>query len=360
MTLAIGDRTIVSFDQLSEHARLAISLVDGGAHWLHWAIHEPATQYVFPDESVLAGAVQQGLHGERLALLRNLQVLVSPIKLMTLGIADLRVLVRAEEGETGPKFEAHCASILEAHGIRTQKQLQQARSFLGEIVDPADPLFQVLTLSDQLALQDLLWTPQDGDPANLAVQKEAAAFALHEARTPPEFVDYYQVYLALAAKYGAKADTPAKRLAHAERALHALLPALLHAIDCPEVLGLVSPGEVAEAVQVWAGYGRPLGFQRISAGVREIVRHTKYRNETGEEAREYVAYYMIAVRALLAASPPRWGIMAQDGATCRFPVHAGDHEGEVLLSPSGVISLAWFRRKPKPKHEANPRTAAAA
>jgi hypothetical protein len=190
------------------------------------------------------------------------------------------------------------------------------------------------------------------------VVTEAVAFALREARTPPEFVDYYQVYLSLAAKYGAKADTAAKRLHHAEHALQALLPPLLQAIDCPEVLGLVSPGEVAQAVQIWFGYGRPLGFQRISAGVREIVRNTTYRHETGEEARWLVSYYMIAVRALLAAAPPRWGIMEQDGATCRFPVNAGDHVAEVLLAPSGTISLAWFQSKSKP--EAQPRNAAAA
>lgn len=358
MTLVVGERSIQSQDDISELARLALSLVDGGLQWLHWAIHEAGSQYVFADETVMAGAVQQGLHGERLTLLSNLGVLVSPIKLMSLGVGDLGVLVRAQRGESGSSLEAHWQNILKAHGIRTQADLQKGMDALKALVPVVHPLFQVLTLDDQLALEGLLWTPQEGTPPDPEVQKEARLFAVLEARTPQEFVDYYQVYLALAAKLGARADAPHKRHAVAKRALAALLPPLMNALDCPEVLGLVAPNEVAEALQIWLGYGRPLGFQRISAGVREIVRHTKYRGETGEEARAFVLHYEIAARALIAQSRPKWGIMGQDGATCRFPLEAGGYEGEVVLAPSGVISLAWFR--PKTKQQATPPAAAAA
>lgn len=365
MSLILAGRLIQSPEDISEVARLALHLVDGGTHWVRWAIAEPGPRYEFADESLMAGAVQQGLHGDRLTLLRRLQLVISPLKLMTLGLSDLRILVRAEDGETGPKFDAQLENVLDAHGIRTQVELQKAEAFLEELgvgggpgVQP-DPLFQVLTLSDKLAFYDLLCAPDEPDTSDLTLQKEAAAWAVVEARTPQEFIDYLQVYLALAAKFGTKADTPAKRHAHAERALHALLPPLLGAIDCPEVPGLVAPEEVAEALKTWASWGRPLGFSRISAGVREVVLHTKYRAETGAEAREYVALYVAAAQSMLAAAPLRWGIMAQDGATCRYPVHSGDHEGEVVLSATGVISLAWFRRKPKPKPPAAQPSAAA-
>jgi hypothetical protein len=349
MSLKLAGRLIQSVEQISEHTRLALRLVDGGSHWLHWAITEPGPWYEFADESELAGAVQQGLHGDPLTLLPKLKVLVSPIKLMTLGSGDLKVLLRAEEGESGPKFDAHWKGILENHGIRTQADLEKSAAFLDELGVRQDPLFQVLTLGDLIGLEQLLWTPEDGAPPDAALQKEAAAFGLEQGRSPREFVDYYQVYLTLAAKHP-KADTPAKRRSHAERALHALLPPLLACIDCPEVATPAGPADVAEAIRTWAGWGKPLGFTRISAGVREIVRHTRYRGEAGAEAREYVSLYVAAAQSMLAAAPPKWGIMGQDGATCRFPVHSGEHEGEVLLAPNGDISLAWFRRTSKHKH----------
>lgn len=362
MTLAIGDRAISSPEHLSEHLRLALHLVDGGHHWLHWAIHEANETYAFPDESVMAGAVQTGLHGDSLALLPTLKVLVSPIKLMTFGLEDLRLLWDVERGRPVNSDVADPArDILRMHGVRSQEDLQDTLRVLDALLgQPLPPALQVLTLADQIALEGLGWTPPEGAPLGDEIRTEAATFAAEEARTAQEFVDYFQVYLALAARFGAKADTASKRLHHARHARDQLLPALLHAIDCPEVLGLVAPGEVAEAVQIWQGSGRALGFQRISAGLREIVKHTAYRSESGEQARAAVIYYMIGARTLLTLSPPRRGVMGQDGATCRFPIQSREAEGEVELSPSGVISLAWFRPRPRAKHQPQPRTAAAA
>jgi hypothetical protein len=285
--------------------------------------------------------------------------MVSPIKLMTLSLADLRILHEVEHGEADAEAKSRSGDILEMHGILTQTQLQKGPALLEHLGVGDDPLFQVLTLADQLALQHLLWSPRDGTPPDPALMAEAAAFGLEQARTPQEFVDYYLVYLELAAKFGDKANTAHKRHAHAERAVHNLLGPLLSALDCPEWLGPVTKDEVAEAVQIWAGSGRALGFQRISTGVREIVRHTRYRDEIGAVAREYVVVYLVMARSLIAAAPPRRRVLGQDGVTSHFPVQAGDLEGEVLLSPQGVISLAKFRRKPNSKDQAGPRSAAA-
>jgi hypothetical protein len=357
MTLIVSGKPIQSAEDLSETGRLTLHLVDGGPHWLHWAIAEPNQLYEFADESDLIAAIQPGLHGSPLAYLPVLQVLISPLKLMTLGPSDLHVLVRAEKGEGGGTIGAHIAAILETHGIRTQEQLQTNVGLLDGLgLSQPQPLFQVTSLTDQLALQELLWRPEGGDLTEPEIQNEAAAWAIVQARTPLEFIDYFQIYLALAAKFASRPSSPQRRQEHAEHALQQLMPPLLSALDCPQVDGLVPPDEVAEAVALWTGLGRRLGFARISAGVREIVRHTRYRNERGTEAAEFVALYQLAAQRLLTNAPPRWGIMAQDGATCRYPVHAGDDEAEVLLSPSGVISLGWFRRNAKPK-PAGPRPA---
>ncbi|MBN3727876.1 hypothetical protein G3N92_27285, partial [Burkholderia sp. Ac-20379] len=102
MPLTIAGRLIRTESQLSEAARLTLALIDGGAGWLAWAVAAPAARYDFPDETQFVAAVQQGLHAAPLALLPALGLLVNPIKLLSLGVDDLRVLTAAEAADAGP------------------------------------------------------------------------------------------------------------------------------------------------------------------------------------------------------------------------------------------------------------------
>lgn len=351
MTIAIADRWIQELGDLSELARLAIAFVDGGIEWLQWAIVEPGVRYVFPDESALAAGIQQGLHASRFALAPTLGLMVSPVKLMSMGLGDLKVLARAETGESGAKSGVHVRRVMDAHSLLTQADFDSGTAYLDELNVASAPVFQFMAFPDRLAIYDLARDAVQDEAQNLPLEQEAAQFAAAQARTPCEFADYFRIYMALAGKLP-RADTPAKRASHAEAALHALLPRLFGALDCPQVEGLVAPAEVAEAVAAWLNIGRAIGFPRLSAGACQIVLHTRYKGEVGYQAQEFVSAYIAAAQALLAAQPPSRGVMAQDGATCAFRVESGEHEGMLQLDPLGVISLASFQRKP-------PRTAAA-
>lgn len=345
MTIAIADRWIQELGDLSELARLAIAFVDGGIEWLQWAIVEPGVRYVFPDESALAAGIQQGLHASRFALAPKLGLMVSPVKLMSMGLADLKVLARAETGESGAKIGVHARRVMDAHGLLTQADFDSGAAYLQELGVASAPVFQFMTFPDQLAVYDLAKTSVEADEQNLPLEQEAAQFGVAQARTPIEFADFFRIYMSLAQKLP-KADTPAKRQSHAEAALHALLPKLFGALDCPQVGGLVPPAQVAEAVAAWLTMGRAVGFPRLSAGACQIVLHTRYKGEVGYQAQEFVSAYIAAAQALLSAQAPQRGLMAQDGATCAFRIASGEHEGVLQLDPLGVISLASFERKP--------------
>jgi hypothetical protein len=234
---------------------------------------------------------------------------------------------------------------MDAHGLLTQADFDSGTAWLKELGVDAAPVFQFMNFEDRLSIYDMVRTSVKNEDQDTPLEQEAAAFAVDQARTPREFSDYFRIYMALARKLP-RADTKTKRTAHAQAALHALLPRLFGALDCPQVQGLVAPGEVTEAVNAWLAMGRAVGFPRLSAGACQIVEHTRYKGEVGHYAQEFVTAYVSAAQAVLSAHPPRRGLMAQDGATCAFPIETHEHEAVLQLDPAGVISLASFQKKP--------------
>ncbi|WP_390623100.1 hypothetical protein ACEQUB_p01328 (plasmid) [Ralstonia syzygii] len=344
MTVSVAGKLIPLPQALSEVGRLALAFIDGGIEWLDWAATAPMARYDFADETELIATVQQGLHASRLALLPRLGLMVSPVKLMTLGLADLGTLARAEGGDDSAVVAAQVRRILADHSLATREDLAAGASFLAQLGAGSAPLFQALGFDDSVALAGLMHLPQGAQQP--ALRQEAASFAVQHARTVPEFCDYYQFYLDRAEQLGSSAATPGQREAAATAAMEALLPVLFGALDCPQVQGLASPSQVALTVRNWLARGRVVGFARLSRGAQQIVRHTAYKGETGEAARRIVDLYLQAAQSFLAAHQADHGLMGQDGATCLFPVEAAQLHAELQMSSNGVISLNDFGTRP--------------
>ena len=352
MTVSIAGAPIQQAGSLSTLGRLALAFVDGGLDWLGWALADPAARYEFADETVLLAEVQHGLHASPLAWLPRLGLRVSPVKLMTLGLPDLRSLARAESGDTSAVTAAQLRRILDDHHLVTQADLAAVPAFLTQLGVRDAPLFQVLGFDDCLALHALVAqpTPDGGEPRtgdqaaaqDLSLLKEAAAFGLLQAHTPIEFCDYYRVYLDRSERAASLSATPEARAEEAQTAVRALLPLLFGALDCPQVQGLPSPAAVGAAVQEWLRRGRRLGFGRLSQGVRVLVRYSDYDGQTGPAAQAVVQRYLDAAQAHLAATLPPGGSLGQDGMNCVFP--SSDDAGDAVLhlGSSGVVSLSRF------------------
>ena len=207
-------------------------------------------------------------------------------------------------------------------------------------------MFQFMVYEDLKAVYELFRDFVRQDDEDLAIEKEAAAFGVDQGRTPREFADYFRVYIGLTNKNGLAKSSERRR--QAEIAVQALAPNLFGQLNCPEVDGLVPPKAVAEAIELWLAWGNSVGFARLSAGVREIVLNTDYSGETGQAARSFVDRYVAGAQHLLSTAHVHRGLMAQDGATCTFPIEHHSHEGEVQLDPLGIISLSSFRARPEP------------
>lgn len=341
MTITLAGRLVQDGTNVSPQCRLTLSFVDGGLQWLEWALTSPSARYDFSDETTLVSAVQQGLHASPLALLPHLALMVSPVKLMTLSQADLRTLRKAEDGDPNQVVTAQLTQMLSAHQLRTLGDLTAGSALLAQWGVAGAPVFQVMNLQDREMVYELLQCVPDDSETTGDLASEAAQFAVQQARTPCEFVDYYKVYLGLAAKQPV-ASTPDQRSALAQQAMTTLLPSLFQALDCPSVQDLPSPQQVAEVVKNWLTSGKRLGFARLSLGLQQIVESSPYKGETGDAALKIARTYLDSAQAFLAANRPYKARMGQDGATCLFYLQSGDQIGELELSSTGTISLRRY------------------
>ncbi len=343
MTVSIANRVVQSKSSLSDLSRLALSFIDGGPEWLSWAAATPSVQYAFPDESTMLAQVQQGLHNSRYAYLPTLGVMVSPVKLMTLGPADLRTLGMAESGASDPNTPAQVKRIFTDHQILTGSDLAQGAAFLTQVGVAQSPLFQFTSFEDQAALYALSIQPFGAQTIPLS---EAASFAVTQARTVLEFVDYFKFYLSYAGRLPS-GTSPDQRASQAGAALLTLLPLLFSALDSPQVPGLVPPSEVNNAVASWLRTGRMIGFARLSEGAQLIAQNTVFQAQVGDAARSLVQTYLAGAQSLLASQKITQGLLGQDGVSCLFPLRSGDQQVTLFLGPTGVITLRFYGLRPQ-------------
>lgn len=344
MTVIVAGKLIQKSESLSELARQALAYIDGGPQWLDWALPNPLVCYEVADETTLLAEVQQGLHASPMTLLPALGLWVSPVKLMSLGSANLRTLGQAETGDTSASVVQQTQRILADHHLVTAQQLWGADDFLQELGVATAPVFQALNFNDRVAVHALAAMPlgQDGDdPAQL--RHEAAAFAVQQARTVPEFCDYYQVYLAQSKKMKALSGPASTRAELGNQAVQTLLPLAFGAMDCPQLPDrLPSPDEVEKCLRNWLARGQKLGFASLSQVVLQMVTRSIFSTETGAEARRLFDLYISTAQSFLGGNRLKESRLGQDGASLTFTLRNATQEAQLHVSADRLLSLRKF------------------
>ena len=346
MSVSLAGGLLQDPSALSPPGRLVLAFLDGGPEWLDWAIGETRVRYEFPDETTLVGQVHAGLRGGGLALLPRLALKVHPVKLMSIGLPELRLLARREGGDDGELLTAQIRQVLADHRLATCTDLALVPVLLDSLGVAGNALFHAMDFDDHLALWQLACDAPAAGDESAALPREAATWAVQQARTPIEFCDYYRVYVDCASD--SPSASPQERAAMADAVLRCLLPLIFSALDGPQVNGLPSPADVEGAVASWLARGRQIGFARLSQAVQQIVRHTSYRGESGDAAPQALQLYMDSAQAFLAANRLVNGRLGQDGATCFFTVAAGRLRAELQVGADGVISLRDFGPQSSP------------
>ncbi len=336
MTLTVAGRLYRRLEDLSPLTQQVLALIPSATAWAEWAIGASPTRFDFADESVLVAAVQSGLHGSDLVLLPTLGLAVSPLKLLSLGAADLKVVTGAEQNPQAAAV-AKARKVLAKHGLLTPAEHWAGRALLSELGVSDAPVFQFMDSQDRAAVLGLLDTVRR---AGTAIAREAALFALGKACSPAEFADYVEVYVTLALRAG-QAAAPDARAAAVGAALEILQPWLFERLKGVRADGASDPSTVGEALRGWIRSGKTLGFTRLSVGVREVVAFLTQTNAATVVAAGQAL--VEATTALLAVARPT-GVVAQDGSQ-RFRVQDEKYAAEVRLNPDGALTLDRLRPK---------------
>jgi hypothetical protein len=340
MTVSVAGRLVPRSGALSDSARLVLYLIEGGVEWLEWAIWSPRARYHFESEEALVSAVQVGLHGWHLLLMRAVQLLVGPAKLMTLDRRDLRILAEAK-GHSGQVGE-----VFDRYRLVAQPDLARDLVALGSLVGGKPlPVLQGMALEDQLEIHGLM---ERGDTLPADDRKEAALFAAERSGTPREFADYYRAYLHYVEKDPPPRSKAGSRRAQVGDSIDLLLPLLFDALDCPCVDGAAPTWEVAETIEEWLAMGRRLGFSRRSQLAEQVIANTDFAGrKSDEEAPRIVAGYLARAQALVGSGDLGRRRLGQDGISSTFRIRSEAEEAVVTLGRQGVVALAVFRPLPE-------------
>lgn len=344
MTVIVAGKPIQKSEHLSELARQTLTFIDGGPQWLAWALPNPMVCYDVADESTLLFEAQQRLHGSPMALLPKLGLWISPVKLMSLGSANLRTFGQAETGDTSAAVLQQTQRIMADHHLVDAQQLRRASKYLQDLGVADAPVFQAPDFNDRVALHELAAAAMGQDGNHSAqLRQEAAAFAVQQASTIPEFCDYYQMYLAHSKKMNALGDTAATRGQLCSQAVQTLLPLAFGAMECPQLPDrLPSPAEVEQCLRNWLARGHTLGFSRLSQAVLHAVTQTTFSNETGADARRLFDQYISAAQAFVGSTRFKESHLGQDGASLTFTLTNGTQQAVLHVGAGRRLSLRKF------------------
>lgn len=340
MSLNLGGHIITHPAALSPSSRLVLDLIDGGIQWVDWAVASPTGRYSFADEADLLSRVQQKLHASGFMLLPRLQLLISPVTLLSLGLDDLQLLAAVEAGDESAASIIKIRALLAAQGWLTRNDLSLARDFLTELGLSSMPLFQAPGLSDSLELHKLLVGEND---TTLDQMQEAADFAVQQATTPREFCDYCRFYLGLAAA-DTTDTTPAARSQKALAVLTTLASLVFGALDCPQLSGSASPAEIRAAISSLNAQQKLLGFSSVARAVQQVARHTGFPTTASSTTAQAVQQYLLATLAFLGAANRYTARLEQD-ATVVARLEGDSRYAELCLDSSGMLRLSEFGTK---------------
>ncbi len=325
-SVTIGGRVLTQPRGLASTTQAVLEMTNGGMEWLFWAINT-RVELSFESERDLVVGVQRGLHGDPLMLIPTLGLRVHPDRLMALNTEQLAAL---QSGAAEP--------VLTQQGLLTQQDLGIAGEFLMQLGVSGAAVFQSLSLSDQIALTNLA---RAGSVPNA---NEAAQFAVQQAQTVPEFVDYFRFY-GLATATG---STPATRARTAQAALSLLLPAVWGALNGPTLgaADMTNPALVHGTIANWSATGNALGFARVSSAVWQLAEAGALQLTTPEAVQQRMQQYLTQAQSFVLRQGGGVLSLSQAGESAVVLYRSGTAVATVQVDASGVVSLASFSSQP--------------
>lgn len=347
--VAVDGRKLASATDLPERVRLALEFVDGGRAWLDQAIADPAVDLAFASDERLVRGIQDGLHGQPLALLRELDLRVSPVRLLDLSESDLRQLLASEGRDDHEPTDATAVRhLMVRHGLHSVGDLDACRSWLDR-AGIREPWCRAgASFGEAVALAEATLRKSARAAHDEHRRKSAARHAAASATSLGEFADVFAARLALhdvlaAPGDGHMGDASRERVQRqAGSFLDALLPHARAMSVSPRLPEVPSSVELYAFLHRWVERGRSLGFARTTAGLRLLC-----ASQSGKAVRANdVAPALERVRrahALVGAHEPTESAWTQDGTERRYRIEHRGEEAVVAVDSGGTVTLQSYR-----------------
>lgn len=340
--LSIGGKVYSGLPTLSPIGNTILKLIQGAEEWLQWVTSNPSAHYRFANESELLLGIQGGLHGADLMLLRKSNVLLFPAKLEELSQEELKILLEVETAAAGNSVvDMQAKKALNSHGLLSQSELAVGLDFLQQAGVQSEPVFQAMTLSDQIALFTMVESADAATSLNTTIQQEAAKFAVNYSQSPREFVDYCQFYFSTVQETDPSQSGKRSRLA--EAAVEAIRSSLYNLLWCPSVRDVPAPNEIPGIVQTWLTGGNRMGFARLSSALSQIGQNAGLQGATGTAAQQLIDQYMNAVQTSVVQQAPTSVTLSQDGRDHYYWYPSQSAVSQLCLAADGNLTLSNLR-----------------
>ncbi len=332
----IADKPRNSIGAFTHKFRLISELVVGGPQWLRFALHSLTDSYMVRTEAELLALMQEGLHASDQMVLTNLNLQVDPLKLWSLPEEDLALIGTARK-------EENIEDILARHGLADFDKLHHGIIFLENHGLEHSPPFQVMNLSDRLALMDLARRTSIENPTGVTASwiKEGCHFAAQFSQNAREFVDTHNFYHAVLDKYPAKTKkTRYKRVQVVWEDYNDLCDSLMETFTLGK--GYDSRDLSMEIKNALASL-QQIGFSNKPAAMNNLMRHTDLKCQDQPHARKIARDYMTAAANLISTGKVEIMEYFQDGNIRLVFISAFTGSGGralVDIDRLGVVTLA--------------------
>lgn len=340
----VGEKPLSRVKDLSESAFTILQFIKGGINWLDWAISESPAEFQFQNEYQLIAGIQTGIHGKCLLLLENLGLLVSPLKLFALNAEDLKTVSEFENSFKKAKIgiPPNIKKILQNYSLYVQEDIAKGAEFLESLDLNSRSLFQSLTQSDQIGLSNLDFTLTTGGNDS-KTPSEAASFAMEYGATPEDFVNYYQLYLALIAQLSNMCDSAGARMCKAQRCLEQMNPMLYGMLRSPKVDRVVSAEDLLLIIKNWLSGESMVGYPSISFGALQVGSRAKWIPNSS--IRESVSDFISEINDFIQKYEATSVLMSQNGLIHTYVIDSKEARAELVMDSDGLVTMGSYVRK---------------
>lgn len=342
MTITIQNTTD-DFAGLSPEAQLMIELIPEGKRWFELSSQADAPSFYFDSELELIVAVLDGLHSSDLLYIKQIDLLVDPEKLMSLGEEQLQSIV--DNTNTG-KNKKISNTILKNAGLLNNALLKrQVNTFLNACDLSEDSLFQTASLNDYIALYLLSNEDEIASDLSNPINVAAASYAVTVSQTPLEFCDFYRFYMTIINKLSLVGVSSTLRKKRVTTVYESLVPFAHSMLVCPQISGLTNAEQVNQSIQTWLEYGGGFGFSSFTTALLQLVRNISLDNLNEEQLTAEVSRYSQKINEYLATNKVIAPALSQDGKTLNYVGESDDPNVLFSLTQKGCLSLKEFTFK---------------